>query len=59
MATTNVSVTIDEDLLKAIHAMRGDVSLSRYLSNLALREALESGYKIPSQKTMIAEPMFE
>jgi hypothetical protein len=60
VTTTNVSVTIDDDILKAVHAMRGDVSLSRFLSNLAYNEAVEQGIIKPSQqKVMLVESMLE
>lgn len=60
MAKTNVSVTIDDDILKAIHAMRGDVPLSRFLSNLAEQEAIDRGI-ILAVKQSISKPesMFE
>lgn len=60
MAKTNVSVTIDDDILKAIHAMRGDVPLSRFLSNLAEQEAVDRGI-ILAAKQPISKPesMFE
>jgi hypothetical protein len=59
VATANISITIDEDLLKAVHMMRGDVPLARFFSTLALQEAYERGividklkYKLPESHTM-------
>lgn len=60
MATTQVSITIPDDLLEAINTMRGEVSLSRYLSNLAAKAAMEAGLSVSSvPKEIIPESMFE
>lgn len=62
MATVNVSITIDEDLLKAVHIMRGDVPVARFFSNLALQEANDRGimiqriqFKKPEHQSMFAD----